>query len=110
VNTGDTGFDLDTVTPALTVLDDSVFGYYGFVDYAWSRFDSAGMQYSAAEIPDALESDVAEIELYYTHLFSEFHRLRLVAASIEDDTSEDSLRFAVQYTATVGAHGHGINW
>ena len=117
VNTGDTGFDLadpdgtpGTGDETLSVLDDSVFGYFGFVDYAWDRFDSAGVQYSAAEIPDAAQSDVAELEVYYSHLFSEFHRVRLVVASIEDDTSEDALRVAVQYTATVGAHGHGINW
>jgi len=117
VSSGDTGFaltDPDT-TPGtgdetLAVLDDSVFGYYGFADYAWSRFHSAGAQFSAAEIPDAAGSDVSELELYYTRWFSEFHRLRLVLASIADDTSADSLRLAVQYTAFVGAHGHGVNW
>ncbi len=117
LNSGDTGFDVADPdgTPGsgdetLTVLDDSVFGYYAFADYAWNPFNSAGVQYSAAEIPDAASSDVAELELYYTHLFSEFHRLRLVGGMIEDDTSEDALRVAIQYTATVGAHGHGINW
>jgi hypothetical protein len=117
VTSGDTGFELvdpDT-TPGtgdetLVVLDDSGFGYYGFADYAWSRFQSAGMQFSAAEIPDAAGSDVSEFELYYTHWFSEFHRLRFVVASISDDTSEDRLRLALQYTGFVGAHGHGVNW
>ena len=37
-------------------------------------------------------------------------RLRLVLASIEDETSDDAFRVAVQYTGIVGAHGHGINW
>jgi hypothetical protein len=117
LSSGDTGFDVTdpdgtpgTGDETLAVLDDEVFGYYGFVDYAWNRYNSAGVQYSAAEIPDLSGSDVAELEVYFTHLFSEFHRLRLVAASIEDDTSEDAWRLAVQYTATVGAHGHGINW
>ncbi len=117
LSSGDTGFEVldpDT-TPGtgdevLTVLDDSVIGYYGFADYAWSRFNSAGVQYSGAEIPDASGSDVAELEVYFTHWFSEFHRLRFVVASIEDDTSEDAFRLAVQYTGIVGAHGHGINW
>jgi hypothetical protein len=117
VATGDTGFDVTdpdgtpgTGDETLSVLDDAAFGYYGFADYAWDRYNGAGLQYSGAEIPDAAGSDVAELELYYTHWFSEFHRLRLVAAAIEDDTSEDALRFAVQYTGIVGAHGHGINW
>jgi hypothetical protein len=86
------------------------FGYYAFGDYAWNRFNSAGVQYSAAEIPDAAESDVSELEVYYTHWISEFHRVRLVFASIEDETSEDAIRVAIQYTGIVGAHGHGINW
>jgi hypothetical protein len=117
VSAGDTGFDVtdpDT-TPGtgdetLVVLDDSVFGYYAFADYAWDRTHSAGAQFSAAEIPDAAESDVSELELYFTRWLSEFHRLRFVVASIEDDTAEDALRFAIQYTGIVGAHGHGVNW
>lgn len=114
---GDTGFDVTdpdampgTGDETLAVLDDSVFGYYGFVDYAWNRYNSAGVQYSAAEIPDAAGSDAAELELYYTRWFSEFHRLRFVVVAIEDDTSEDAFRLALQYTGIVGAHGHGINW
>jgi hypothetical protein len=116
VSTGDTRFDLDPGDPAvegdatLTVREESVLGYYAFADYAWSRYDSAGLQYSAAELTDAAGSDVAELEAYYTHGFSEFHRLRLVVSSLADESSEDALRVAVQYTAFVGAHGHGISW
>ncbi len=118
LNAGDDGFSLTDPdgTPAtgdesLQILDDSVFGYFGFADYAWSRYQSAGLQYSAAEIPDGLGSDVTEIELYYTRRFSEFHRLRFVGSWAQDDTvDDDALRFAVQYTAVIGAHGHGVNW
>lgn len=117
LSTGDTGFDVNDpdTTPGtgdetLTVLDDSAFGYYAFADYAWDRYHSAGLQYSAAEIVDATGSDASELELYFTRWFSEFHRLRFVVASIADDTSEDALRFAIQYTGIVGAHGHGVNW
>jgi hypothetical protein len=117
VSSGDTGFDVADPdgTPGsgdetLAVLDDAVFGYYGFADYAWNRYNSAGLQYSAAEIPDLAGSDVAELELYYTHWFSEFHRLRVAAVAVADDTSEDSYRLALQDTGIVGAHGHGINW
>ncbi|MEQ1892927.1 MAG: porin [Planctomycetota bacterium] len=117
VSAGDTGFSVDDpdTTPGtgdetLTVLDDSVFGYFAFADYAWDRFHSAGLQFSAAELPDAASSDASEIEAYFTRWFSEFHRLRFVVASTQDDTSDDALRFALQYTGIVGAHGHGINW
>ncbi|NOT30777.1 MAG: hypothetical protein HOP15_10065 [Planctomycetes bacterium] len=117
VSSGDTGFDVDDpdTTPGtgdetLVVLDDSLFGAYVFADYAWDRFHSGGVQFSAAEIPDAAGSDVSELELYFTRWLSEFHRLRFVVASSEDDTRADALRFAVQYTGIVGAHGHGVNW
>lgn len=116
-STGDNGFAVDDpdTTPGtgdetLTVLDDSVFGYYAFADYAWDRFHSAGAQFSSAEIPDQAGSDVSELELYFTRWFSEFHRLRFVVSTTDDDTSDDALRFALQYTGIVGAHGHGINW
>jgi len=114
---GDTGFDLDdpdgtpgTGDETLSVLDDTVFGWYAFVDHAWDRFHSAGVQYSTVEIPDAAGSDVSELEVYYTLWFSEFHRLRFVVGAAESDLDGDSLTFAVQYTGIVGAHGHGINW
>jgi hypothetical protein len=117
VSTGDNGFSIDDpdATPGtgdetLTVLDDSVFGYFAFADYAWSRYHSVGAQFSSAELPDAAGSDASEIELYYTRWLSEFQRLRFVVASTEDDLSDDALRFAVQYTGIIGAHGHGINW
>lgn len=89
--------------------DDAQTGWYAFVDWTWSRESSAGVQYGAAEIgPDA---DATEIELYYTRRFSEFHRLRFAGVAHETDAGEgDSLRFALQYTATVGAHGHGLSW
>ena len=117
LSTGDNGFSVDDpdTTPGtgdetLTVLDESVFGYYAFADYAWDRYHSAGAQFSAAEIPDAATSDVSELEAYFTRWFSEFHRLRFVLSSTQDDTSDDALRLALQYTGIVGAHGHGINW
>jgi hypothetical protein len=117
VSSGDTGFDVSDIDgipgtgdETLDVLDDSVFGYYAFGDYAWNRFNSAGVQFSAAELPDASQSDVSELEVYFSHQFSEFHRMRLVAVSIQNEADDDALRFAVQYTAFVGAHGHGVNW
>lgn len=116
VNAGDTVARIDdggTPDPTDDTLlgfdDETETGWYAFVDWAWDQKHSVGVQYSAVELgPDA---DAAEFELYYSRLFSEFHRIRLVAASYDTDADAgDSLRFAVQYTATVGAHGHGLNW
>ena len=82
-----------------------------FVDYAWNPYNSVGLQYSALELPDSAESDQSEIEAYWSHNFSEYHRLRLVAASFSSDLpDEDSTRLAFQYTVMLGAHGHGANW
>jgi hypothetical protein len=116
VNTGDTvalvddGGTPDPADDALTGFDDdSQAGWFAFVDWAWNQKHSVGVQYSLAEI--GIDVDASEIEVYYTRLFSEFHRLRIVGSSYESDAPDsDALRFAIQYTATIGAHGHGINW
>lgn len=107
----DQGTPVDPTDDTVTVLDDSVSGYYAFVDFAWSPFQSVGLQYSQAELPDGNNTDLSEIDVYYTRQFSEFHRLRLDVSSFDSDLAdEDSLRVALQYTAFVGAHGHGVNW
>jgi hypothetical protein len=95
----------------LDVLDDSLMGWFAYGDYAWNRFNSAGLQFSAAELPDGSATDAREIEAYYTHMFSELHRLRLSVTSADlDDTGDDELRIALQYTAILGAHGHGVSF
>jgi hypothetical protein len=107
----DSGTPADPTDDTIDVFDESVGGYYAFVDYAWSPFQSAGVQYSQAEIADGNGTELSEIELYYTRKFSEYHRLRFDVSSFDSDLEdEDSLRFAIQYTAFVGAHGHGVNW
>ncbi|MFN0008879.1 MAG: hypothetical protein ACKVXR_13340 [Planctomycetota bacterium] len=118
VDRGDNGAEiLDPGTPAdptddtIGVLDDSVSGYFAFVDYAWNPYNSVGIQYSALELPDSAGTDQSEIEVYWSRSFSEYHRLRLVAASFSSDLpDEDSTRLAFQYTVLLGAHGHGVNW
>lgn len=95
---------------SITTFDDGVTGYFVWGDYAWSRFDSVGLQFSAHELPDGADSDESEVEAYFTHLFSEFHRIRLVVSQFDSDAGDDAFRAAIQYTATLGAHGHGVNW
>ncbi len=118
LNSGDIDVQVDDpdATPgngdeSLLVDDASVGGGLAYIDYAWNRNNSAGIQYSRAELADASDSDLTEVELYYTRWLSEFQRVRLVGSWFDDGgADEDSLRLAVQYTAVVGAHGHGINW
>jgi hypothetical protein len=95
----------------LGVLDSSLMGWFAFGDYAWSRYNSAGLQYAAAELPDGNATEASEIEAYYTHWFSEFHRVRLSVTSADlDGAGDDDLRIALGYTATLGAHGHGVSF
>lgn len=106
----DVGADGDPSNDALRVHDSTVQGWLAFADHAWSARDSAGVQVSTAELPDAASSRTTEHVAYYTRRISEFHRLRFEVARVESDADPDSTRFAVQYTAFVGAHGHGVNW
>jgi len=116
MNTGDTAALIDDAgTPDVgddTITgfdDDAQNGWYAFADWAWNQKHSVGLQYSALE--SGIDSDASEFEVYYTRLFSEFHRLRFVGSSFDSDVEDgDALRFAIQYTVVVGAHGHGINW
>jgi hypothetical protein len=117
LSTGDNGASIDDPdgTPGsgdetFEVLDDPVAGFYAFADYAWDRSRSAGIQYGRVELPDGNDTEAEELEIYYTRMLSEFHRLRFVAAVGDSDLADTSTRFALQYTAFVGAHGHGTNW
>jgi hypothetical protein len=112
---GDNGFavlDPDTVPgtgdESLAVQNDSLFGGYAFVEYGWDAYHSAGIQYSQAQVTSDI--DAQEFDVHYTRNFSEFHRLRFTVAQTDVDGADDSTRFLVQYTAFVGAHGHGVNW
>jgi hypothetical protein len=108
----DGGTPSDPSDDLLTGFDDpGQTGWYAFVDRGWARKHALGAQLSLLELPVEGGADATELELYYTRTFSEYHRLRLVAATRETDLPDgDSLRFALQYTAALGAHGHGMNW
>jgi hypothetical protein len=110
VNTGDTGATLGG-TGTVDVIHRSVGGYFAWIDYQISPFNSVGVQYSADEIPDANRSNESEAALYWSHSFSEFQRLRFELSDHRSDVPDsDSTRFAVQYSLVLGAHGHGVNW
>lgn len=117
LDTGDTYASIDDAGTPSDTSDDSVTGvskdlggFYVYGDYAWDKSNSVGLQYSQAELPADGAPDVSETTAYYTRMLSEFHRLRFEFTAVDADAGEDSLRFALQYTAFVGAHGHGVNW
>lgn len=95
----------------LQASDDLLMGWFAFGDYAWNRYNSAGIQFSSVELPDGAETDADELEVYYTRLFSEYHRLRFACTTSDlDDGSDRDVRFVIQYTGTLGSHGHGISF
>lgn len=106
----DVGGDGDPTNDSIAVHGSTVQGWLAFADHAWSAYDSAGVQVSTAELPDGASSRSTEYTAYYTRLFSEFHRIRFEVSELDSDADPDSTRVAVQYTAFVGAHGHGVNW
>ena len=117
VDTGDTYSKIDDAgTPAdasddvVDPVSDNLQGYYVFADWMWDKNNNVGLQYSRVDLPQTGTPSANEVEAYYTRMLSEFHRVRFVVAATDFDESEDSVRFAIQYSAFVGAHGHGVNW
>lgn len=116
-NSGDNGaqiVDPDGIpgngNESFNLYDQTVVGWFGWADYAWDKFNSVGAQYCSVELPDATQSNANEFELYYSRMFSEFHRLRFAVSHADSDLDGESNRLVVQYTAVLGAHGHGVNW
>lgn len=94
----------------LELFNDEVSGAYAFIDHGWSRFDSAGIQYSMVEEPEEMKLESSELDVYYTRRLSEFLRLRIAATLVDNEEGEDSGRLAIQLTGFVGPHSHGLNW
>jgi hypothetical protein len=116
-NIGDNG--VETIDPdlvpasgdeSLRALNGTDIGYFAYADYAWDRFHSVGVQFSQAQMADSASSTVSEVDVYYTRKLSEYQRLRFQVSAFDGESQPDSVGFAIQYTAFVGAHGHGLNW
>ena len=106
---GDNGA-LNPAAGTIDIVHGSLTGYFGFVDCAWNRRESAGLQYSAAEMGDLKDSRAAEVEAYYTRKLSEYQRLRFGVGVQSMENGEEFGRAVIQYTAIIGAHGHGLSW
>jgi hypothetical protein len=85
-------------------------GWYAYGDYAWNRFNSAGLMYSSAQHLEPGTPRAEELDLYYTRNLSEFGRLRLAFTLGDDGEGGDSRRVVLQYTNYIGAHAHGVNF
>jgi hypothetical protein len=109
-NLDDAGTPADPTDDVVSSSSKTLNGFLVYGDYAWSRYNSVGLQFSLAEVPEPGTPNDSETTAYFTHLFSEFQRLRFEVSALDRDQGEDAMRFAIQYTAFVGAHGHGVNW
>ncbi len=107
---GDSGTPADPTDDVVDVVSKNLSGFYAFGDFGFDKSNSVGLQFSRVELPESGTPSMSETEAYYTHMFSEFHRVRLAAVAADREDGEDSVRFAIQYSAFVGAHGHGVNW
>ncbi len=115
--TGDLGGELDDnllvgdpSDDLVDVVDGCRTGFYVFADHAWDTQNSAGIQWSRLELPHPGSPDMSELELCYTRNLSEFQRLRLAVSHTDRPHEPGSLRLAVQWTAFLGPHSHGVNW
>ena len=106
----DGGTPLDPLDDSLVVLDDTLHGTYGFVEYNWNAFNSAGTQYSWVERLAGSGATAQELDFYWTRLLTEFNRIRLGVILGEDDLDGDQNRVYLQFTAFIGTHAHGLNW
>lgn len=106
---GDLSAAPDVATTSFAVNDDRAVGWFAFGDYAWSQFDSAGLQLAHADLRADPTTDRLEAEVYWTHHFAEWRRLR-VGTIWSDTGGEEDWRFYVQFTNFYGSHAHGLNW
>lgn len=113
-NTGDLGgvlADDGGGGEAIQVLDDTATGFYGWGEYRWRQQRHAvGAQWSRAEVVADGLSDVDEYDVYYTWNLNELNRIRFALTMSDPEDGETSYRAAIQLTAFLGPHAHGVNW
>jgi hypothetical protein len=73
-------------------------GFLAFADYAWDRLNSAGLQLSWPSCPSRAHRNAAEYTLYFTHSFSEFHRVRVELLGFRSRRRRGLRALALQYT------------
>jgi hypothetical protein len=112
-NTGDLGGNLvDTGGgEAIDVVDGTAGGFYLWSEYRWTQQRHAiGAQWSRAEVVELDLAEANEYDLYYTWNLNELNRIRFELTMTDPDDGERSYRAAVQLTAFLGPHAHGVNW
>ncbi len=106
----DAGTPLDASDDFLGLNNDSGMGFYGFVDYGFSSTDNVGVQYSEVDLLSDTDITASEVEVYWTHYFTELRRMRLGASRFDVEGGDEESRIYLQFTAYFGSHSHGVNW
>jgi hypothetical protein len=113
-NTGDLGGTLEEqpdMTEAIAVLDDTAAGFYAWGEYRFAQQRHAlGAQWSRAESIAPGLPFVDEYDVYYSWNVTELSRVRFALTMNDPEDGERSYRAAVQLTAFLGPHAHGVNW
>lgn len=113
-NTGDLGGTVEEqpdATEAIVLLDGSVSGFYGWGEYRFGQQRHAlGAQWSRAKTVDPGFPYEDEYDVYYTWNVTEMNRIRFALTMNDPEDGERSWRAAVQLTAFLGPHSHGVNW
>ena len=94
---------------AVTPINDSAMGYYVFVDRVMDKSNSAGVQFSSVELPQAGMPRLGEFDAYFTHKPTEFQRLRY-GLTLSESEGQEEARLSVQYTLFLGPHAHGVQF
>jgi hypothetical protein len=101
--------DLGGGSFAVETHSDWATGYYAFVDRAFDKYNSAGVQFSSVQVPEDGLPRLDELDLYFTHKSSDFQRLRY-GLTLSEHEGENEARLSVQYTLFLGPHAHGVQF
>lgn len=109
----DSGTPLDFTDDNFSVLEEDAVGFYVYGDYGWDQQNAFGIQYSWVELPEDGGPELGEFDLYYTrflNLLGAEDRIRFGVTLAHNDGLEDSVRFAIQYTTSLGYHPSQVSW
>jgi hypothetical protein len=113
-NTGDLSGIVETQpdqSEIISVLDGTATGFYTWGEYRWAQQRHAiGAQWSQAQTITAGLPEADEYDLYYTWFPTELSRVRFEITMLDQEGGPRSWRAAIQLTAFLGPHAHGVNW
>jgi hypothetical protein len=113
-NMGDLGGEVEEqpdLSEVIEVFNGTATGFYGWGEYRWNQQRHAvGAQWSRAQTVSETRAWANEYDLYYSWNLTELNRIRFALTMLDPEDGERSFRAAIQLTAFLGPHAHGVNW